>query len=47
MFTQKVGIEEGVLKSYQNKAVIEDERSDVYLKSILKEIILINKQAER
>lgn len=47
LFTQKVGIEEGVLKSYQNKAVIEDERSDVYLKSILKEIILINKQAER
>ena len=25
----------------------EDERSDVYLKSILREIILINKEAEK
>jgi hypothetical protein len=27
--------------------VAEDERSDMYLKSILKEIILINKEAEK
>lgn len=47
LFTQKVGVEEGVLKLYQNKPVVEDERSDVYLKTILKEIVLINKQAEK
>jgi len=36
LFIQKVGIEEGVLKAYQNKAVVEDERNDAYLKNILK-----------
>lgn len=48
-FIKKIGFKEGILKSYQGLKgkEVEDERAEIYLKGVLKEILEINSYAEK
>lgn len=40
-FIKKLGLKEGIFKKYQSKG-LEDERAEIYVKGVLKEIYDIN-----